>query len=640
MDDFNEERFKQSIEEALVVTRRVLGTTRNPELASEVGHAYSDKYALVEAQVSSAAVSIVGALQLMGLTGDALGQLTTWAAAAQEVTLTFKSDLSVSLAREAKREVDGPHVITQTTTGLLGGAKSVSTRVTTTVTDYFWSVKSTWSLEAYTGTGRTTADRLLLAKGVGAVEVKTENHKSPPIGNTTNEASVAVTWLLNQLDRSAANFPANFLIDTTHAECHTPRRNADVAKAFLFFENISIWSANAGHHYVLHNLLPAYNRACHDASPTRPGLANPAILISDDIFLPAVFFMDEKGVMDRASLNLVLAEALGALDARRSTVAASLPGEFSGSILTGAEAGLSIAGSYVPRIVRHAIDGVNFVENLLREQLIAAVGKVLQPTDFDAYMRFHARKLFRQDFEPRPFCFAVRRSSLHTPEGTLRIEAPADDPSAPGDPIHTVCATLPASPSRRMTFALSAEASVDFGGDVYLHAWLRSRFSADAGIARTNSTSTPPPTRGLSLLASARQFSSYVLLVGRVASPTSFEPLSAIIVKDKDELVIPLELADLPTPKEFKDAIASLSPEQARFAKAFRAMQLESTLFGIVVLHIKPQLEVLLNLAVDSLTKEVALTQELMVRNPSAKRERWGAQRPGVFKARGKAGRG
>merc|ERR1712151_1458998 len=68
----------------------------------------------------------------------------------------------------------------------------------------------------------------------------------------------------------------------------------------------------------------------------------------------------------------------------------------------------------------------------------------------------------------------------------------------------------------------------------------------------------------------------------------------------------------LPTPKEFKDAIESLSPEQQAFAKAFRAMQLESTLFGVLVIQIKPQLEKVLNLPDDSLTKEIKLTQDLM----------------------------
>jgi hypothetical protein len=68
----------------------------------------------------------------------------------------------------------------------------------------------------------------------------------------------------------------------------------------------------------------------------------------------------------------------------------------------------------------------------------------------------------------------------------------------------------------------------------------------------------------------------------------------------------------LPSPKEFKDAIASLSPEQQRFCKAFRSMQLGSTLFGVCVVQIKPQLEKVLNLPPDALIKEILLTQDLM----------------------------
>ena len=101
-------------------------------------------------------------------------------------------------------------------------------------------------------------------------------------------------------------------------------------------------------------------------------------------------------------------------------------------------------------------------------------------------------------------------------------------------------------------------------------------------------------------------------MVGRITSATAFDPKYAIIVKDKDLLKIPLSMTTIPTPKEFKDAIESLSPEQQRFAKAFRAMQLESTLFGVCVIQIKPQLEKLLNLTPDSLTKEIKLTQDLM----------------------------
>merc|ERR1719321_881973 len=103
-----------------------------------------------------------------------------------------------------------------------------------------------------------------------------------------------------------------------------------------------------------------------------------------------------------------------------------------------------------------------------------------------------------------------------------------------------------------------------------------------------------------------------LVLVGRIASARVFEPTYAAIIQNKEELSIPLEFSQIPTPKEFRDAIESLSPEQQEFAKAFRAMQLESTLFGICIIQIKPQLEKVLNLPDDSLTKEIKLTQELM----------------------------
>ena len=91
-----------------------------------------------------------------------------------------------------------------------------------------------------------------------------------------------------------------------------------------------------------------------------------------------------------------------------------------------------------------------------------------------------------------------------------------------------------------------------------------------------------------------------------------FEPKYGMIVHNKDEVCIPLNLQHLPTPKEFRDAIESLSTEQQRFAKTYRGMQLEGTLLGVLVLLIKPQLEVVLKLPSDRLTKEIRLTQDLM----------------------------
>ena len=150
-----------------------------------------------------------------------------------------------------------------------------------------------------------------------------------------------------------------------------------------------------------------------------------------------------------------------------------------------------------------------------------------------------------------------------------------------------------------MEFALNATSTVKFGGERHLHGWMAHRFSGQSLPA-------------LRLVAQARQFSSYIVLIGRIVSAKVFQPKYGFIVQNKDELTIPLELEQIPTAKEFKDAISSLSPEQQRFAKAYRSMQLESTLFGVCVIQIKPQLEKVLKLPVDSLTKEIKLTQDLM----------------------------
>lgn len=79
----------------------------------------------------------------------------------------------------------------------------------------------------------------------------------------------------------------------------------------------------------------------------------------------------------------------------------------------------------------------------------------------------------------------------------------------------------------------------------------------------------------------------------------------------RDDLKIPLLLETLPSAQEFKDAIESLSPEQQRFAKAYRAMQLEGTVFAVAFIQLKPQLERLLNLPPGSLLKEIQLSQDL-----------------------------
>jgi len=78
-------------------------------------------------------------------------------------------------------------------------------------------------------------------------------------------------------------------------------------------------------------------------------------------------------------------------------------------------------------------DSVELTEAMLRQQIVAAIGKHVEAADFGRYMTFHNRKLFKGIYEPRPFCYAVRRPE-HDPEGVVSIENADEDAS----PIYTL----------------------------------------------------------------------------------------------------------------------------------------------------------------------------------------------------------
>src|SRR5688572_19263670 len=68
------------------------------------------------------------------------------------------------------------------------------------------------------------------------------------------------------------------------------------------------------------------------------------------------------------------------------------------------------------KIGQHLMDGINYVEHMLRTQLIAAIGKEVTPVDFCNYMVYHNRKLFKEQYQPIPFSYAIRQPD-HFPEG-------------------------------------------------------------------------------------------------------------------------------------------------------------------------------------------------------------------------------
>jgi hypothetical protein len=581
MPSYDESAFTARIDAALQRIRTILDNTRSPQYPADVPHRYDDKYLLAEFLTRVSVASVFQCLEVVGMTAEQLVQLRDWAAT-RSVTLRLAAHEDCRFLREVTRKVESAEERVTETRGILGGKTTRTEKVVTNVTEYFWSFDFKYELVAFQGTA--TEQALGLHARSGSIEIKTTQKTTPrpkTVVRPTLDANV--TWLLSHLD---AESRAAFAIDRTDADCHTPRRNPNVDDALAAFEELSVWCASVSA-YFLSDLFPAQQEHGRDLGA-----------INDrDVFVPALPLFEsnalgDEGVLPLAYASAFLAEEQRSLAETCKALSAVFPHD--STVITAVEAALLVTLLHLRRVCRQLADGVDYIEGMLRQQLIDAIGKEVTPADFASYMEFHHRKLVKPELRPLPFSYAIRRPD-HYPEGVLAIEAGRGN-GMPDAITTTVRRTEARTP---MTFALDASTRVSFLGERYLHAWISHQFSGQPGPA-------------LSLVARARQFSSFILLVGRIASADTFEPRFGIIVQNKDLLKIPLMLEQLPTPKEFRDAIESLSPEQQRFAQAYRGMQLESTLFGVCVIQIKPQLEKLLKLPPDSLTKEIRVTQDLL----------------------------
>jgi hypothetical protein len=265
-----------------------------------------------------------------------------------------------------------------------------------------------------------------------------------------------------------------FRIDRSSADCRTPRRNPQVKELLEFVVRVAKWSDSVVG-YFRNEIFPIQNGQSGSVIVS----ATLDHLSSDKIFVPVVPLFetshrasqsvvssndllvlgplpDSKVNMTLNDLNRFLGEQKRSISEKFSTLAKVFPDGV--KLVTVAEANIVVIGLHLTSICQHFVDGVNFIENLLRQQLIAAIGREVNAVDFANYMLYHNRRIFREEYQPRAFCYAIRRPD-HYPEGILSIEGQLSDGSIP-DPIHTIVSrSVPKDP---MHFRISASAKVAF----------------------------------------------------------------------------------------------------------------------------------------------------------------------------------
>ncbi|KAI8908096.1 hypothetical protein DFJ77DRAFT_473676 [Powellomyces hirtus] len=586
---------EQKVDEALARIKLILDSTRSPTYATNVTHTYSDKYLLAEFLTTASFNAQWTCLELLGLNQHVLDKVREWRALEPEqragVTLRFEAEERCDFLREEERREEAPvSVETSVESSRLNNHSAIKSKFVTTVKEYVYQFIVHYKLSIFFGTD--VASSTVLTNAERACELMTAVKQVSPAYPSAVKAplDVNITCLLSNMYNDPQE-PFTFHIDRTDEKCHTPRRNPAVTAVMEYYTKFYQWSQS-----VLDYFVDLAERPIHGGSAI-----DLEALSGRGTFVPVVPLFEKRSdgasvMLSPADLGLFLQEQRRSLEEKFQMVDKAVS---SGKLITTVEGKLMVTLQHAMSLSATYASSVDTVESMLRNQLIAAIGHSLQPEDFTQLVRFNNQKLFKPQYVPAAFCFAVQRPN-HSPEGIISIELDNNDASGGVAPmVDSHSYTFEQNETPVMYISINAATRVPFSGKRILHGCLLHQFSESGPLS-------------LSLKARARQFSSFILMAGRIVSVTDFQPQAAIIVQNKDDLNIPLLLELIPTPKEFQDAIDSLSPEQQKFAKAMRALQLESTLFGICVVEIKPQLELLLNLPADSLTKEIRLTQDLM----------------------------
>eukprot|EP00667_Euglena_gracilis_P011815 EG_transcript_12089 len=454
------------MEQALTCLRTVLEKAKNPQLLHDVPHQYEDKFATAEFLTNTALAAVCNALAPVGLGLEALHRLRGWSKG-RTVTLRFTShETCVYVGEQTREEEHESSVVTEKTTNsnLFGrpstSAKKETTKLITKVTEHVWRFEAQWQLVAFPGNAPEEAVVLAVRSGRAELITATKDSSPKPAARSVPPIDFQFTPLLDRLNEA---LQPTLAIDRTHCDCHTPRRNSQVEDMVTFCTGLWEWAEQAlgylrgqlfptqPHCRVDLNALDAATvfvpvvAAFCDSPHTVQAIENPAnpsvdsTAVSAALTIPVGVGAVASVVLPSAEdLNRYLAEQQRSLAEKLQVLAGSFPaGQTEGDgLVTLAEGRLTVALLHLQSVAERYIHAVDYLEDLLRRQLVSAIGRLVTPQDFGRYMEFHYRRLFRDAFQPTPFCYAVRRPQ-HYPEGTVCLEV--EDGEGPARPVPSLC---------------------------------------------------------------------------------------------------------------------------------------------------------------------------------------------------------
>ena len=387
---------------------------------------------------------------------------------------------------------------------------------------------------------------------------------------------IALDWLLMLVDGTSQ---ANFTIDRSETSCKTPTRNCMVQAAEVFHRNL-LFFANQALFMILSctggansNLL-----SIRDNGMTIPIFPLVELQKTDDNRLAMLLTVED---LDKIMINHEK-DLRGTIQKLTSSFAQD----------TGSTDLISIyfALFHLQHLCFEYLKSLDYMENLLCFQFFSSIGKIVSVQDMADFMNFNNRNLFLPQFSPRQFTYPVQYKETHS-IGTFSMERRFKGGNS--QPIEMFCCELDSL--REMSLIVRDDLQFTTSGRKTLHSWVRSDFKGEEAAGEQ-----------IQLSVRAKQFSSFVVMLGEVSSE-NFKPSHAIVVKNKDDVLIPF-LIDGKDPSSQQKA----QEQHPNFFAAFQQLQKHNQLMGICILHIKPLIERSFRLQEGSLAKDLSICEDLL----------------------------
>ena len=277
---------------------RILDLDRNPRLAANVSHDYSDKYALANAMTNTAIIAQMNVLHRLGLTNDILQTLDP----TKPTTLRFQASDSCQYLKEQVVDVPLPVTVesvedTETSGDFVGKTtKSSVHKVVNRIKEFHWEVAVEWELSVYAGTNvdqrqildrRTSCTTLIVRSSTQAAPLP-EHRDHKPI-------EMPLTWLLKQIDLEQSS--VHFTIDTQDEDTKTPRRNKQVEAAITFYMATGRWMRDVRRHFTctyVTDIIHKHNPADPSPSSSIVGSSEDLQKLDPNVFIPIVPLMEDR----------------------------------------------------------------------------------------------------------------------------------------------------------------------------------------------------------------------------------------------------------------------------------------------------------------------------------------------------------